>query len=78
MEEVREFWNLDEWPEGVAPLDLGDRLIEVLPIPGHNGNSIALFDQRTRALLSGDSVIRGTINVTDLLWGAWGRTSKTN
>ena len=66
VEEVREFWNLDQWPQGVAPLDLGDRLIEVLPIPGHNGNSIALFDHRTRALLSGDSVIRGTINVTDL------------
>ena len=66
VEEVREFWNLEAWPEGVASLDLGDRLVEVLPIPGHNDNSIALFDHRTRALLSGDSMIRGTINVTDL------------
>ncbi len=66
VEEVREFWNLEAWPEGVASLDLGDRLIEVLPIPGHNDNSIALFDHRTRVLLSGDSMIRGKINVTDL------------
>ncbi len=66
VEDVREFWNLEAWPEGVASLDLGDRLIEVLPIPGHNDNSIALFDHRTRALLSGDSVIRGNINITDL------------
>ncbi len=67
VEEVRKFWNLEAWPEGVASIDLGDRLIEVLPIPGHNDNSIALFDHRTRALLSGDSVIRGRINVSDLI-----------
>jgi len=66
VEEVREFWNLEVWPEGVASFDLGHRLIEVLPIPGHNDNSIALFDHRTRILLSGDSMIRGKINVTDL------------
>ena len=66
VEEVQKFWNLEAWPEGVASIDLGDRLIEVLPIPGHNDNSIALFDHRTRALLSGDSLIRGTINITDL------------
>ena len=64
--EVREFWDLKAWPEGVASLDLGDRLIEVLPIPGHNENSIVLFDHRTRILLSGDTMIRGKINVTDL------------
>ena len=67
LEEVREFWNLDAWPEGVASLDLGDRLIKVLPIPGHNDNSIALFDHKTKALLLGDSMIRGKINVTDLM-----------
>jgi glyoxylase-like metal-dependent hydrolase (beta-lactamase superfamily II) len=66
VEEVREFWNLEAWPEGVASLDLGDRLVEVLPIPGHNDNSVALFDHGTRALLSGDSMIRGKINVNDL------------
>ena len=67
VEEVQKFWNLEAWPEGVASIDLGDRLIEILPIPGHNDNSIALFDHRTRALLSGDSLIRGNINVTDLI-----------
>jgi glyoxylase-like metal-dependent hydrolase (beta-lactamase superfamily II) len=66
VEEVREFWNLGAWPEGVASLDLGNRLVEVLPIPGHNDNSIALFDHGTRVLLSGDSMIRGKINVNDL------------
>ena len=66
LEEVREFWGLEAWPEGTGSFDLGDRLVEVLPIPGHNDNSIALFDHRTRVLLSGDSVIRGSINVADL------------
>ncbi len=66
VEDVREFWNLEAWPEGVASLNLGDRLVEVLPIPGHNDNSIALFDHGTRVMLSGDSMIRGKINVNDL------------
>ncbi len=66
VQEVREFWNLGAWPEGVASLDLGDRVVEVLPIPGHNDNSIALFDHGARVLLSGDSLIRGKINVNDL------------
>jgi glyoxylase-like metal-dependent hydrolase (beta-lactamase superfamily II) len=66
VEEVREFWNLEAWPEGVGSLDLGDRLIEVVPIPGHNDNSIALFDHGSRILLSGDSMMRGKINVSDL------------
>jgi glyoxylase-like metal-dependent hydrolase (beta-lactamase superfamily II) len=42
------------------------RVVEVLPIPGHNDNSIALFDHGARVLLSGDSLIRGKINVNDL------------
>jgi len=66
VEEVREFWNLEAWPEGVGSLELGDRLIGVVPIPGHNDNSIALFDHGTRILLSGDSMMRGKINVNDL------------
>lgn len=66
VDEVREFWNLEAWPEGVALMDLGDRIIEVLPLPGHNDNSIGLFDHRTRALLSGDTLLRGKINVADL------------
>lgn len=53
-------------PDGVASLDLGGRLIEVVPIPGHNDNSIALFDHGSRILLSGDSMMRGKINVSDL------------
>jgi hydroxyacylglutathione hydrolase len=66
VKEVREFWKFTTWPETVASLDLGNRLVEVLPIPGHNDNSIALFDHGTRVLLSGDSMIRGKINVNDL------------
>ena len=66
VEQVREFWNLEFWPEGVASLDLGGRLVEVTPIPGHNDNCIALFDHRTRVLLAGDSMMRGKINVSDL------------
>jgi hydroxyacylglutathione hydrolase len=65
VDEVREFWDLEAWPEGVASLDLGGRRVDVLAIPGHNDNSIALFDSATRVLLSGDSMLRGRITISD-------------
>jgi glyoxylase-like metal-dependent hydrolase (beta-lactamase superfamily II) len=37
-------------------IDLGDRCLEVLHLPGHSPGSIALYDRDTRTLFSGDVV----------------------
>ena len=42
-------------------IDLGDRELEILLIPGHSTGSIAILDAKYRALFSGDTVQNGAI-----------------
>lgn len=42
-------------------IHLGNRILEVILIPGHTPGSIALLDSRNRILFGGDSVQAGTI-----------------
>ena len=42
-------------------LDLGDRPLEIIALPGHTPGSIAVLDIRGRALISGDPIQNGTI-----------------
>lgn len=60
---VRGHFGFDRWPEGAARLDLGGRVITVMPVPGHHDEHIALFDARTGWLLTGDTVYPGRLYV---------------
>ena len=42
-------------------IDLGDRHLEVLHMPGHSPGSIALWEQRTKTLFSGDVMYDGEL-----------------
>ena len=42
----------------IVPVDLGGRVLDLIPIPGHDAG-IALYDRRTGILLTGDSVYPG-------------------
>jgi hydroxyacylglutathione hydrolase len=66
---VREYFGFANWPEGSAKIDLGGREIIVMPIPGHQDESIAVHDSRTGWLLTGDTLYPGRVNVTD--WSAY-------
>lgn len=39
-------------------IDLGDRVLDVIHIPGHTPGSLLLFDRKTQILISGDTVTR--------------------
>ena len=43
-------------------IDLGDRPLEIIDIPGHTPGSIAILDVKNRILISGDSVQNGNIS----------------
>lgn len=62
---VRSFFQVGRWPEDAGFIDLGNRVIDVLPIPGHEAASIALYDRRTAILLTGDSFYPGRLYVRD-------------
>ncbi len=67
--DVASFFTIQNWPNNNGVLDLGNRLIEVIPIPGHDKSSIALYDPETKLLLSGDSVYPGRLYIRD--WAAF-------
>jgi len=65
VEGASEFFGIDKWPEGIGRLDLGGRVLDVIPIPGHDTLSIAFYDRETGVLLTGDSLYPGRLYVAD-------------
>jgi hydroxyacylglutathione hydrolase len=62
---VRAFFGFDQWPQGIARLDLGDRIVDVIPTPGHESAHVAFYDERTALLLSGDFLMPGRLTLED-------------
>jgi hydroxyacylglutathione hydrolase len=62
---MQEFFGVRKWPEDIGQIDLGDRVIDVIPIPGHDALSIALYDRQTGILFTGDSLYPGRVFVRD-------------
>ena len=56
-------FGISSWPNTVATYDLGQRLLDVIPIPGHDTTSIAVYDRQTGVLLTGDTMYPGRIYV---------------
>ncbi|MEP6731806.1 MAG: MBL fold metallo-hydrolase [bacterium] len=62
---VRAFFGIKRWPYDSGSINLGDRVLDVLPIPGHQPASIAVYDRRTGILLTGDTFYPGRLYVRD-------------
>jgi len=60
---VQAFYGIPSWPDGVGSLDLGGRVLDVIPTPGHNQDGVAFYDARTHLLLTGDTVYPGHLFV---------------
>ena len=63
--DVQKFFNLKNWPDEVGTFDLGGRVLDIVPIPGHEAASIAVYDRRTGVLLTGDTMYPGRLYVAD-------------
>src|SRR5580693_1727816 len=53
------------WPTDLGQIDLGNRIVDVIPIPGHDVASIALYDRVTGNLMTGDSLYPGRLGVAE-------------
>jgi len=62
---VRAFFGVKQWPNDMGAIDLGARTLDVIPIPGHQPASIAIYDRRTGILLTGDTFYPGRLYVRD-------------
>ncbi len=65
IDSVKRFYNFTHWPDGVAHLDLGGRVIDVLPTPGHNETEVSFYDRNTALFFSGDFLMPGRLLVDD-------------
>jgi glyoxylase-like metal-dependent hydrolase (beta-lactamase superfamily II) len=65
IEPTKALYGIAHWPEDTGSIDLGDRVIDAIPIPGHDIVSIALYDRQTAVLLTGDSLYPGRIYIRD-------------
>ena len=63
--ETQAFFHIVAWPSALGTVDLGGRVLSIIPIPGHDVVSIALYDRRTGILLTGDSLYPGRLYVRD-------------
>ena len=62
---VQAFFGFHNWPTETATYDLGGRVLDVIPIPGHEASSIAIYDRQTGILFTGDSLYPGRLYVED-------------
>lgn len=69
IEDVKSFFNINNWPLGTGKIELGERELEIIPLPGHHQTSIAIYDKATHILLSGDSFYPGRLYIKD--WQAF-------
>jgi hydroxyacylglutathione hydrolase len=46
-------------------VDLGGRIVDVIPIPGHHATHVAYYDRRTGILLTGDHLYPGRLYIAD-------------
>jgi hydroxyacylglutathione hydrolase len=67
--ELSKAFGIKNWPTDVGKVDLGNRVIDVIPIPGHDVASVAYYDAKTGVMLTGDSLYPGRLYVVD--WPAF-------
>lgn len=62
---VRSFFGVQRWPAEIVRYDLGGRVLDVIPIPGHEATSIAVYDRQTAILFTGDTLYPGRLYVEE-------------
>ncbi|MFT4045065.1 MAG: MBL fold metallo-hydrolase [Solimonas sp.] len=62
-EDVVAFFGIEDWPGTIGHYDLGGRILDIIPTPGHQPAHIMIYDARTRLLFSGDMLYPGRLYV---------------
>lgn len=62
-QQVAAFFGIRDWPNAIGRYDLGHRVLEIVPTPGHEPAHIMIYDARTRLIFSGDMLYPGRLYV---------------
>lgn len=66
LDATKAAYGIARWPEDAGRIDLGGRVLDAIPIPGHDAISVALYDRETAILFTGDTLYPGRLYVADL------------
>ncbi len=62
---VAAFFGIDDWPNQIVEYDLGGRIIDIVPLPGHENAHVALYDRQTGVTFTGDTLYPGRLYIWD-------------
>jgi hydroxyacylglutathione hydrolase len=65
IDSIRRFYNVTDWPNGLAQIDLGDRAVDVIPTPGHSETEVSFYDRNTGLLFTGDFLMPARLLIDD-------------
>jgi hydroxyacylglutathione hydrolase len=65
IDSVRRFYHFSDWPNGLTQIDLGDRIVDAMPTPGHNETEVSFYDRNTGLFFSGDFLLPGRLMIDD-------------
>src|SRR6478672_11407684 len=65
IESVKSHFGVADWPNSIGQIDLGDRVIDVIPTPGHYPSHVAYYDRQTGLFFSGDFLLPGRLLIED-------------
>ncbi len=63
LKSVKDFYGITDWPNQLVEFDLGQRILDIIPTPGHHRAHLVFYDRRTGLLLSGDTFYPGFLFV---------------
>ena len=65
LEDVTRHFHFSDWPRDTAQIDLGERIVDVLPTPGHYPSELSYYDRQTGLFFSGDFLLPGRLLIAD-------------
>jgi glyoxylase-like metal-dependent hydrolase (beta-lactamase superfamily II) len=65
LENVKSRLGIADWPDSIGQIDLGDRVIDVIPTPGHHQSHVSYYDRQTGLFFSGDFLLPGRLLIED-------------
>lgn len=65
LDHVRRYFGFSDWPNGIAQIDLGGRMVDAIPTPGHYPSEVSYYDRATGLFFSGDFFLPGRLIIDD-------------
>ncbi len=63
--DMKSYFGFENWPDQIVELDLGNRVLDIIPTPGHEEAHIAIYDRISKILFTGDTLYPGLLVIRD-------------